>query len=259
MRRVVLRRRASGALLVAAMLAVGLWAPTATRAQSRTSGMAHHGARKHVFDVVSDFGAVGDNATDNTAAFAKAMAAVAAVADDGGGEVYVPAGAFKTAPFNLTNHSTLFLERGAAVVAIPDASRWPIIPPMPSYGQGRNHPGPRHTSFVHGQSLADVAIGGNNGTIDAAGPYWWTRTNTITRGHLFECIDCTDLTVAGVTLQKSPFWTVHPVYSDRITVSGVTILNAHDSHMSVDGFDPDSCTNVVLEDSYISTGDSGGA
>jgi hypothetical protein len=47
---------------------------------------------------VSSFGAVGDNATDNTAAFAKALAACGAA---GGGEVSVPPGLFRFAG-NLT-------------------------------------------------------------------------------------------------------------------------------------------------------------
>lgn len=47
------------------------------------------------FVSVTDFGAVGDNETDNTIAFRAALLAVAS-----GGEVLVPNGVFQTAPFN---------------------------------------------------------------------------------------------------------------------------------------------------------------
>jgi len=32
--------------------------------------------------------------------------------------------------------------------------------PLPSYGSGREHPGPRYGSFIHGQNLKDVVITG---------------------------------------------------------------------------------------------------
>lgn len=44
---------------------------------------------------IVDFGAVGDNKTDDTMAVRSALLAV-----EGGGEVVVPEGVFQTAPFN---------------------------------------------------------------------------------------------------------------------------------------------------------------
>lgn len=37
---------------------------------------------------------------------------------------------------------------------------WPLMPPLPSYGKGREHPGPRYGSLIHGQNLKDVVITG---------------------------------------------------------------------------------------------------
>lgn len=34
------------------------------------------------------------------------------------------------------------------------------MPPLPSYGYGREHPGPRYGSLIHGQNLKDVVITG---------------------------------------------------------------------------------------------------
>jgi len=61
---------------------------------------------------LTSYGAVGDNATLNTKAF---EAGVAAVAKAGGGTLVVPKGAFRTGPFNLTSHMTLFLDAGGAI------------------------------------------------------------------------------------------------------------------------------------------------
>ena len=55
----------------------------------------------------------------------------------------IPKGRFLTAPFNLTSHMTLHLEKGAKIIGTKKISLWPIIPFLPSYGRGRDHPGPR--------------------------------------------------------------------------------------------------------------------
>lgn len=64
---------------------------------------------------------------------------------------------------------TIFLDVGAKILGLNDSSQWPIIPFLPSYGRGRDHNGPRYTSLIHGDSLVDVAVVGNNGTIDGNG------------------------------------------------------------------------------------------
>eukprot|EP01048_Picozoa_sp_COSAG05_P005957 COSAG05_NODE_370_length_10716_cov_5.748422_1_plen_316_part_00 len=130
---------------------------------------------------LTQFGAVPNNATLNTEAFQRGVAAVARA---GGGTLLVPDGAFRTAPFNMTSHMTLFLSGGASIYgptyaqlgAGPAFSMWPIIPPMPSYGQGRDHIGPRRAAFIGGVGLEDITITaaeGAWGTIDGAGAPWW--------------------------------------------------------------------------------------
>lgn len=41
-----------------------------------------------------------------------------------------------------------------------DESYWPLMPPLPSYGYGRERAGPRYGSLIHGQNLRDVVITG---------------------------------------------------------------------------------------------------
>lgn len=203
------------------------------------------------------FGAIGDNITSNTAAF---QASVQAIAAAGGGTLLVPTGTWLTGPFNLTSNMTLFLASGATIQGSTNMTEWPLMPPMKSYGMGRDHPGPRHVSLLHGFSLHDVVIGGENGTVNGGGQFWWDRHRSgeeqHTRGHLFECMNCTQLLFQDVTFTNSPFWTVHPVFSRGVTARRLTILNDHYSP-NTDGFDPDSTSDVLLEDSFFSTGDDG--
>jgi len=68
---------------------------------------------------LTDFGGVGDGRALNTGAFERAVEAIAALAERGGGQLNVPPGRWLTAPFNLTSHMTLFLAEGAEILGIP--------------------------------------------------------------------------------------------------------------------------------------------
>ena len=41
-----------------------------------------------------------------------------------------------------------------------DLDDWPLIAPLPSYGRGRDEPGPRYSNFIGGSNLTDVIISG---------------------------------------------------------------------------------------------------
>lgn len=47
------------------------------------------------------------------------------------------------------------------IITIQDASQWPLVDPLPSYGRGRERPGGRYMSLLHGDGLHDVIITGN--------------------------------------------------------------------------------------------------
>jgi polygalacturonase len=120
---------------------------------------------------ITDFGAVGDGKFNCTAAI---NAAVRNVSAGGvGGRIVFPAGTWFTAPFNVTSDMELFLDAGATLKASQLFSDWPVIPPLPSYGQGRDHPGPRRSSLIHGVNVSNVVITGDNGTVDGGGAVWW--------------------------------------------------------------------------------------
>eukprot|EP00897_Mesotaenium_endlicherianum_P001297 jgi/Mesen1/1195/ME000128S00170 len=212
--------------------------------------------RQHVLDL-SDFGAVGDGETDNTRVFQNAVYAVSTVAEKGGGQLYVPPGKYLTGSFNLTSHMTLYLARDAVILGIQNVSSWPVIAELPSYGRGRELPGPRHSSLIHGQNLTDVIITGENGTLDGQGSYWWDLKRNgqlnYTRGSLIELLWSDKIIIANVTLKDSPFWAVHPTYCRDVAVASVTILAPADSP-NTDGVNPDSSSEVLMQDLYIATG-----
>ncbi|XP_009621433.1 putative polygalacturonase [Nicotiana tabacum] len=213
---------------------------------------------RHVVFNLTDFGGVGDGVTVNTAAFEKA---VLAISRKGGGQLNVPPGYWLTAPFNLTSHMTLFLAEGAVILGIDDEKYWPLMPPLPSYGYGREHRGPRYGSLIHGQNLKDVVITGHNGTINGQGQAWWKKFRqkllNHTRGPLVQIMWSTDIIISNITLQDSPFWTLHPYDCKNVTIRNVTILAPIAGAPNTDGIDPDSCEDVLIENCYISVGDDG--
>lgn len=207
---------------------------------------------------IADFGGVGDGVTLNTKAFREAIYRIQHLKRRGGTLLYVPPGVYLTESFNLTSHMTLYLAKGAVIRATQDTRNWPLIAPLPSYGRGRELPGGRYISFIHGDGVHDVVITGENGTIDGQGDVWWNmwrqRTLQYTRPNLIEFMNSKNIIISNVIFQNSPFWNIHPVYCSNVVVRYVTILAPSDSP-NTDGVDPDSSSNVCIEDSYISTGD----
>ncbi|PSS09367.1 Polygalacturonase [Actinidia chinensis var. chinensis] len=211
-------------------------------------------------DIVSitEFGGVGDGVTMNTEAFRAVIYRIQRLRSSGGTLLYIPPGVYLTGSFNLTSHMTLYLARGAVIKATQDTTNWPLIAPLPSYGRGRERPGGRYMSFIHGDGLHDVIITGENGTIDGQGEIWWNmwrqRTLEFTRPNLVEFMHSQRIIISNVVFQNSPFWNIHPVYCSNVVIKNVTILAPLDSP-NTDGIDPDSSSHVCIEDSYISTGD----
>ena len=221
------------------------------------------GPRRAVdLDVVRDFGAVGDGVADDTAPIQAALDEAAQT--QGGARVILPGRGtkFLVTPLKLGSHTTMYVEDGAALLASPDTKRYKLVPPLPSYGQGRDHPGPRYESVLSADAATDIVVTGEGtgALIDGAGEVWWeahrSGTEKYTRGHLLEFINCTDVLVSRLTLSNSPFWTVHPYRCRNVVARELRIRNPLDSP-NTDGVDPDSSENVLIENCDIRTGDDG--
>ena len=67
---------------------------------------------------------------------------------------------------------------------------------------------------------------------------------------------CANVRIEDVTVLNSPFWTIHPLYCDGLSIVNVTVRNPHDAP-NTDGIDVDSCVNVLIEGCRIAVGDDG--
>jgi glycosyl hydrolase family 28 len=221
------------------------------------------------------YGGVGDGKTDNTAAFASAIAACAAA---GGGRVVVPAGTFFTGPIVLQSNINLYLASATSIIKFTtDSSKY--YPLVETSFEGtlimNYHP------FISANGATNIAITGPGtleGNATANDWYAWgsmdpkydlapridnaahklpISSRVYGDGHflrpsLIELMNCKNILLDGFTAQHSPFWTIHPVMSSNITGSNLTIIGTVGN---TDGFDPESSVDVLLKNLNIQVGD----
>jgi polygalacturonase len=230
---------------------------------------------------VENYGAVGDAKTDCTEAFRKAITACNAAS---GGRVVVPKGEFLTGAIHLKSNFNLRVNSGATIRFTRDTKQYPLV-----FTRFEGMELMNYSPFLYALEQENIAISGQ-GIIDgsADAEHWWawkSRTRpskdlTATpndrdvlikmaetgvpvskrifgEGHylrpqFIQPYRCKNVLIEGVTLLNSPMWQVHPVLCANVTVRKLKI-NADGPN--TDGCDPESCTDVLIEDCVFNTGD----
>jgi polygalacturonase len=227
---------------------------------------------------ITEFGAVGDGSTDATGAL---KAAIDACHSSGGGRVIVPPGDFLTGPIRLLSNVNLHILAGATLRFSTDPARY--LPVVFTRWEGVELMNYAPLVYAFGQE--NVAITGS-GTLDgqADATHWWpwkattgSESQKPDRARLFQqaaegvppeqrvfgeghylrppflqVYRCRNVLIEGVTIRNSPFWVIHPVLSSNVIVRGVSIVSLGPNS---DGCDPESSTDVLIEDTLFDTGD----
>lgn len=63
---------------------------------------------------------------------------------------------------------------------------------------------------------------------------------------------CKNILLEDITIKNAPFWLIHPMLSENITIRGVTTISHGPNN---DGCDPESSKNILIEDCFFNTGD----
>jgi polygalacturonase len=72
------------------------------------------------------------------------------------------------------------------------------------------------------------------------------------RPHMVQIIGCTNVLFQGYQTTNTPFWQHNPVNCRNVHVRNIY---ANSMGPNSDGFDPESCSYVLIEDSHFNTGD----
>jgi polygalacturonase len=185
---------------------------------------------------------------------------------------------FSRAPFELTSNINLYVASGATISFTTDPQKY--LPNVEVSWSGSLIQNYRPLIWAH--DATNVAITGS-GTLDgnASRSNWYAwlqkeaadiasvRTQNANGvppanriyggGHflrpgMIQFTRCTNVLFDGFTAKNSPFWTIHTVFSTNITarnfhcINDVTVVNT-------DGFDPESCTDVLVDNAVINVGD----
>ena len=193
--------------------------------------------------------------------------AIQAAIDDcskkGGGIVAFKPGIYLTGALFLKENVNLKIDKGVELWAIQDVD---YFPEMESRIAGIEMTWPSALINVIGKN--NVAITGE-GVINAQGRFYWEkywnmRTNYDKKGLRwivdYDCkrvrtllvSDSKNVTINDLTLLQAGFWTVHLLYSENVTVNGITIRNNIEGMgPSTDGIDIDSSSKILIENCDI--------
>ena len=211
---------------------------------------------------VNDNGARGDGETNATAAIQKT---IDACEKGGGGIVVFDPGAYVTGALFLKNGVHLRVDKGVTLLGSQEDRDYP---PLPTRVAGIEMTWPAALINVNDQKNVKISGGG---TIDGRGKKWWDRYWKLRtedyeprglrwasdydaeRVRLMVISRSSDVSIENLALKRSGFWTVQVVYSDHVTVGGVTITD--NQGPSTDGIDIDSSSHVLIENNDIDNND----
>lgn len=208
----------------------------------------------------------------NTKAFSKAI-------DDcsqkGGGTVNVPPGTWKSGPIHLKSNINLHLEKEAVIKFDTDLENY--LPAVFSRFEGVEYF--NYSPPIYALDAKNVAITGR-GKLDGQEKDWkkdavlredsvvqlfqmvaddisvekrnFAKEEYLIQPSFIQFVNCDGILIEDVTIKDSPNWTVHPIYSQNITIRNVTIDT---SGQNTDGVAIDSSKDVLIEKSSIHSGD----
>ena len=204
-----------------------------------------------------------------------------------GHEIVLEKGTYLSSPIKIGCRAHIRLEEGAELKFIPDFT---LYPPVFTRWEGVRcwcmHP----CLFI--ENAEDVLIDGD-GTIDGSGEAWWAECSKkrekegavpeteiekkfaalnpdyksqpgggggrgfqFLRPPLIQIKNSRRVTLSGITVQNSPFWTIHPLYSEDIMIDSVKVINPYEAP-NTDGIDVESSMNVTVRNSFVFVGDDG--
>lgn len=213
-----------------------------------------------------NYGAAGDGSANDAPAI---QAAIDACTAAGGGQVVLQGGkTYYSSSIILKQNVDLHLEQGALLKAHSDISTY-FHPNGVEAGNASvsgasavDRPVTLKPSyaFIYAKDADCFSITGQ-GAIDGnvyafmkrVSPYYFNG-DFYPRPTMVYVEHCNHISFTGVTMQNSPFWTLHPAGCDDVLIQGIRVLNPLDCTNS-DGIDPDHSSNVRILGCHVTCAD----
>ncbi len=214
---------------------------------------------------VNDFGAINDGETLNTEAIQKALDACT---QNGGGTVSFKPGVYLTGSVFIKENTKFVVPEGVILKGSEDIKDYVEIDTRVA-GIEMTWP----AALINVRNQNHVIISGN-GLVDGQGKvfwdyYWNLRRNDYEprglrwivdydakRPRTFLISNSKDVFLKDLNIQRAGFWTVQVLYSEHITVDGLTIRNNIGGHgPSTDGIDIDSSKWILVQNCDIDCND----
>ena len=193
----------------------------------------------------------------------------------GGGKVIVPAGVWQCKALRMSGNTELHFEEGAVLEYSPlFADYLPVV-----FTRWEGIECYNYCPLIYAADCENLAVTGK-GILKGSGQAWWhwkklqhtaakklydAEANGIPlkdrvfgteedalRPQFIQFINCRNILISDIRLEDGPQWTIHPVYCENIIIRNITIDT---DGPNTDGLNPDSCRNVLIEDSDFATGD----
>ncbi|MDY3783942.1 MAG: glycoside hydrolase family 28 protein [Candidatus Cryptobacteroides sp.] len=221
----------------------------------------------------TDFGAIADGKTDCRAAI---NSAITSCSDEGGGRVVLPQGTvFCRGSVVLKSNVNLVIPKGCTLLFSEAPEDY--LPAELTVWEGTELY--NYSSPIRAWHAENIAITGK-GTIDGNAGEGFAKmrpqrsaqqdslrqmgidqvpvrercfgARSILPPNMIEPFGCRNVLIEGITILDSPYWVIHPVFCNNVTVRDVTI----DSHnKNNDGCDPEYTSDVLVENCRFRTGD----
>lgn len=225
---------------------------------------------------VTDFGVRGQKSQKVTRQLQKA---IDHCYEMGGGRVYFPPGEYLSGTLVLKDNVTLFLEAGSTLYASQDTNDYKndfIVlkkddsgksgdgeTPVFIYAKNARNIGIQGKGSIHGQAVrtyedlkqVDGFIAEETRKAREAG----VEMKMYYKVPPFVCLvfleGCEQVTIRDVSLIESTDWTLHFKWCNRVSVDHIYLESSLEAGVNADGIDIDGCSDVVVSNCIITTGD----
>lgn len=218
-------------------------------------------------------GAKGDSVTNNKISFDKAMALCK---KNNGGTIIVPKGIYKiNGPIHFVSNVNLKIEKGAKIKFSDKPTDY--LPMVLTSWEGTMLY--NYSPLIYANECSNIAITGE-GTIDGEGGKIWKsfkakenegknrsremNHNNIPlnerkfgegyflRPQMMQFLNCKNILVENIRIENSPFWCLHLLKSQSITIRGISYKSLNYNN---DGIDPEYAKDVLIENVTFDNGD----